>query len=60
MDAADHAHQDPRWQQEKPDERFAKARTDPRLDPGAIKTRGVPRMDNVTNWYRQAPKPKES
>ncbi len=55
---ADHAHEDPRWTAEKPDDKFLHSHTNPRLDQGAIKTRGIPRMNPMINWFRRAPKKK--
>lgn len=59
LSAAEHAHQDPRWEQAKPDDKYAKPHVDPRLDQGAIKNRRIPRLDSVSNWFRQAAKPKQ-
>ncbi|MES2155684.1 MAG: hypothetical protein V4510_11165 [bacterium] len=56
MSEAEHAHQDPRWATEKPGDRWDRAHTDPRMDQAAIKTRGVPRMNKMVNWFRRAPK----
>lgn len=56
---ADHAHQDPRWPAEKPDAKLLQNHAIPaRLDHGAMKTRGIPRMNPMINWFRKAPKKK--
>ncbi len=59
MEEAEHAHQDPRWPQGRPDAAGMPAHANPRLDQGAIKTRGVPRMNPMINWFRKAPKSKQ-
>jgi hypothetical protein len=55
---ADHDHQDPRWPTKAPAAAQMPAHTNPRLDQGAIKTRGIPRMNTMVNWFRKAPKKK--
>lgn len=57
---ADHMHRDPRWTQPKMDAKWMRAKRDPRKEGGLSKERQVRRMQPVTNWYRQAPKPKGS
>lgn len=55
---ADHAHQDPRSGNRAHDPHQRGHAPGPRADSAAIKTRGVPRMNNVINWFRKAPKHK--
>jgi hypothetical protein len=50
---AEHQHQDPRGPAHQPNPAAQAHGNDPRKDQGAIKNRGVPRMNKIVNWFRR-------
>lgn len=50
---AEHQHQDPRGPAHHHNPAPSALGVDPRKDQGAIKTRGVPRMNKIVNWFRR-------
>jgi hypothetical protein len=51
LEKAEHAHQDPRGPAHQHNPAAEAHGSDPRKD--TIKTRGVPRMNKVVNWFRR-------
>lgn len=54
-EAAEQEHQDPRGGSARFD-KHAKEHKDPRKIQDNIKSRGIPRMNPIVNWFRRAPK----
>ncbi|MEA3191523.1 MAG: hypothetical protein QOD77_2105 [Thermoplasmata archaeon] len=54
-EAAEHEHQDPRGGSARFD-KHSKEHKDPRKIQDNIKSRGIPRMNPIVNWFRRAPK----
>ncbi|MCA1811680.1 MAG: hypothetical protein LC623_06675 [Halobacteriales archaeon] len=50
---AEHQHQDPRGPAHQSNPAAQAHGNDPRKDQGAIKNRGVPRMNKIVNWFRR-------
>lgn len=51
--AAEHQHQDPRGSPHAHNPSPTAHGNNPRADQGAIKNRGVPRMNKIVNWFRR-------
>jgi hypothetical protein len=55
IEAAEHEHQDPRGTAARFD-RHSREHKDPRKVQDSIKSRGIPRLNPIVNWFRRAPK----